>query len=202
MSVESMPIATGSQVILRRWTRADTAAHERWPAYRDPFHSLWNLTRSDPNYDGFQSRIMLHHVWAVEDQQQRMIGRITLREVDHQRRSARLGISISATHVSRGLGSEAMRLFIEYYFGSFGFEILNLDVAAFNRRAVRCYERLGFVYLTSDWRSAGNDPSLRLLNEPQYNDYQSFFQRGRFETFVEFYEMRLDRQTWIEHKGQ
>jgi hypothetical protein len=71
-----------------------------------------------------------------------------------------------------------------------------LDVAAFNRRAVRCYEQLGFQYLESEWRSAGRDPTLRLLDDPRYTDLLPFFRRQRFETLVEFYEMRLSCEQW------
>lgn len=192
----------GERVALRPWQRGDTLAQELWPRYTEPFSSLWNIPRV-VTYDDLLGRGWSgqRHAWAVEDQQRRLIGRISLREVDLNLASARLGISLSQPYVSQGLGTEAMRLFLDHYFGPLGFARMCLDVAAFNRRAVRCYERLGFSYVESEWRSAGNDPALRLLDDPRFADLQVFFRRNRFETFVEFYEMVLHAPEWQARRG-
>nr|WP_255603201.1 GNAT family N-acetyltransferase [Oscillochloris sp. ZM17-4] len=182
---------------MRPWQRRDTLAQELWPRYTDPFSTLWNIPRatffSDHARSGWSAQ---RYVWAIDDVYQRMIGRISLREIDMGDSSARLGISLSQHHVSQGLGTEAMELFLTIYFGSLGYRAMYLDVAAFNTRAVRCYERLGFEYVQSEWRSAGRDPSLRLLDDPRYKDYIAFFRRGRYETMVEFYEMILSQSAW------
>lgn len=198
----SARVLRGSRVTLRPWQRGDTLAQELWPRYSDPFSSLWNIPRSLP-YDELLSRGWSgqRYAWAIEDRQRRMIGRISLREVEPNDSSARLGISLSQAHVSQGLGTEAMALFLDHYFGPLGFELMRLDVAAFNRRAVRCYESLGFSYVDSEWRSAGSDPALRLLDDPRYADFVPFFKRNRFETQVEFYEMQLSRADWLARRG-
>jgi diamine N-acetyltransferase len=190
----------GARVRLRPWQRRDTLAQELWPRYSDPFSSLWNIPRSfffDDIAQGFSAQ---RFAWAIEDGLGRMIGRISLREIDQRRASARLGISLAQPYLSQGMGSEAMVVFLGYYFGPLGFRAMRLDVAAFNRRAVRCYERLGFEYIDSEWRSGGNDPSLRLLDDPRYSDLVSYFRKGRFETLVEFYEMELTREQWQAHR--
>jgi RimJ/RimL family protein N-acetyltransferase len=187
----------GERVTLRPWQRGDTLAQELWPRYTEPFSSLWNIPRS-VSYDDIVGRGWSgqRYAWAVDDRQRRLIGRISLREVEPKEASARLGISLAQPYVSQGLGTEALVLFLDHYFGPLGFERLCLDVAAFNRRAVRCYERLAFSYVDSEWRSAGNDPALRLLDDPRFADVVPFFRRNRFETFVEFYEMVLTRGDW------
>ncbi|NNJ09038.1 GNAT family N-acetyltransferase [Chloroflexales bacterium ZM16-3] len=191
-------IIYGERVRLRPWQRRDTLAQELWPRYTEPFSTLWNIPRStffsDDARTGWNSQ---RSAWAIDDSYQRMIGRISLREIDVQDSSARLGISLSQHHVSQRLGSESLAIFLDTYFGSLGYTSMHLDVAAFNTRAVRCYERLGFDYIQSEWRSAGRDPSLRLLDDPHYKDYLAFFRRGRYETMVEFYEMILSRETWL-----
>jgi RimJ/RimL family protein N-acetyltransferase len=194
-------IISGERVRLRAWQRRDTLAQELWPRYTEPFNSLWNIPRSykfdDFSFGGWNAQ---RFVWAVDDRSSRLIGRISLREVQPDRAGARLGISIAQPYVSQGLGTEALRLFIDYYFTTLGFAALKLDVAAFNLRAVRCYERLGFHYVESEWRSAGTDPALRLLDDPRYSDLVPFFRRGRYETHVEFYEMVLPSEVWLGHR--
>lgn len=190
-------IIFGERVCLRTWQRRDTLTQELWPRYTEPFNSLWNIPRAytfdEFSFGGWNAQ---RFVWAVDDRSSRLIGRISLREVQPDRSSARLGISIAQPYVSQGLGTEALRLFIDYYFQTLGFAAMRLDVAAFNLRAVRCYERLGFHYVESEWRSAGNDPALRLLDDPRYSDLVPFFRRGRYETHVEFYEMVLSSAVW------
>jgi RimJ/RimL family protein N-acetyltransferase len=187
----------GQRVILRPWQRGDNLAQELWPRYHEPFSALWNLARISL-YDDLSGRSWSsqRYTWAIDNLQRRLIGRISLREVDTNERTTRLGISLSQAYVSQGLGTEALSLFLDYYFGVLGFTCMYLDVAAFNRRAVRCYEQLGFQYLESEWRSAGRDPTLRLLDDPRYTDLLPFFRRQRFETLVEFYEMRLSCEQW------
>lgn len=188
----------GQRVTLRPWQRGDTLAQELWPRYSEPLSSLWNIPRSI-NYQELAGRgwSSQRYVWAVEDERRRLIGRISLREVDPGEASARLGISLAQPYVGQGLGTEALNLFLDHYFGPLGFARMQLDVAAFNRRAVRCYEQLGFIYQGSEWRGAGNDPAVRLLDDPRFADLLPFFRRGRFETLVEFYEMSLSREAWL-----
>jgi RimJ/RimL family protein N-acetyltransferase len=195
----SARVIHGSRVLLRLWHRGDTLAQELWPRYTEPFSSLWNIpSQQSLSYDELVGRGWSgqRYAWAVEDRQRRLIGRISLREVDPPRTRARLGISLSQPYVSQGLGTESLLLFLDYYFGPLGFVCMRLDVAAFNQRAVRCYERLGFRYVESDWRGVGSDPSVRLIDEPRYADVAPFFKRNRHEAQVEFYEMELTHPEW------
>lgn len=197
MEVEETPIQ-GARVRLRRWLRRDTLAQELWPRYTEPFNSLWNIPRTvffdDDSRAGFSSQ---RYAWAVEDGAGRLIGRISLREIDQRGASARLGISLAQPYVGQGLGTEALALFLDHYFGPMGFATMRLNVAAVNQRAVRSYEKLGFAYVESEWRSAGNDPSVRLIDDPRFADLAPHFRRGRFETLIEFYEMELTREIWL-----
>lgn len=186
----------GARVTLRPWQRGDTLAQELWPRYSEPFSSLWNIPRAIA-YDDLGGWGGQRYAWAIEDRQRRLVGRISLRELKPQEGSARLGISLGQPFVSQGLGTEALVLFLDHFFGPLGFALMRLDVAAFNRRAVRCYEGLGFSHVDSEWRSAGNDPAARLIDDPRHADLAPFFRRNRFETFVEFYEMLLTREQWL-----
>lgn len=186
----------GSRVRLRPWLRSDTLLQELWPRYTDPFHSLWNIPRSPSSDESNGRRFDQRYTWAIDNLQHRLIGRISLREVDERHTSARLGISLAQPYVGQGLGTEALRVFLDYYFGPLGFDRMRLDVAAVNLRAVRCYQRLGFRYLESEWRNVGSDPALRLLDDPQYRAMLRHFRRSPAGTQVEFYEMELTRAAW------
>jgi RimJ/RimL family protein N-acetyltransferase len=72
-----------------------------------------------------------------------------------------------------------------------------LDVAAPNERAVRCYQRLGFMYVASDWRQAGSGFDRRVLERTSYRHLARFFNPERRGLLVEFYEMRLEYERWL-----
>lgn len=60
-------------------------------------------------------------------------------------RRASLGIIIGETsYWGRGYGQEAVRLLLDYGFNVLGLNSVELGVYAFNRRAIRCYEKVGF----------------------------------------------------------
>jgi RimJ/RimL family protein N-acetyltransferase len=45
---------------------------------------------------------------------------------------------------SKGYGTEAMKLFLNFLFNEAGLRKVKLNVFSFNKRAVRCYEKSGF----------------------------------------------------------
>lgn len=189
---------------IRPWEYRDDDRANQWPPYNDPFDALWNLPRpatsgsiwSNLLSDGRQS-------YAVEDRTNQLIGRISLREIDSDLRQARLGVTFGAPFVSRGLGTESLYVFIDHYFEQMGFNTMVLDVAAPNRRAVRCYERLGFSYISSDWRRVNTSFNPRILSQPRYNELIHYFVQRRDGLYVEFFEMSLHYTRWrLRYKPQ
>ena len=190
-----------ARTYIRPWRRHDDEIVDAWPAYDDPLDILWNLPRqltagSATWYDGFDSAAM-RRVWAVEDHSGQLIGRISLREIDERHSTARLGITFGAPYVGRGLGTEALATFLDYYFSDLGFKAMVLDVAGPNQRAVRCYLRLGFRSVDVDWRDAGYYFDNRLLDDPRHEQVRQFFRNGQRGLWVQFFEMRLDREDWF-----
>jgi hypothetical protein len=72
-----------------------------------------------------------------------------------------------------------------------------LDVAGPNQRAVRCYLRLGFRSVDADWRDAGYYFDNRVLDDPHFEHVRQFFRNGQRGLWVQFFEMRLDREDWF-----
>jgi RimJ/RimL family protein N-acetyltransferase len=123
------------------------------------------------------------------------IGSLTLREIKG-RESSRLGITLGSDHVGQGYGTEALRLFLEYYFETMGFARMLLDVSATNLRAVRSYRALGFQEESKHYRSAGHSSFRVLRTEPRYQHLRPFFRRLGTMYQVLFYDMSLTRDEW------
>ncbi|MDI6600290.1 MAG: GNAT family protein [Thermoanaerobacteraceae bacterium] len=73
------------------------------------------------------------------------IGNISYHDVDWKNRNCEIGIGIDGEeNRNRGLGTEAIRLLLDFLFNEINMHRVYLHVYDFNERAVRCYEKCGF----------------------------------------------------------
>ena len=73
------------------------------------------------------------------------IGNVGLHNIDLINKHAELGIIIGEKkYWNQGYGAEAVRLALDYGFGVLNLEMIFLRVLQFNKRAIRCYEKVGF----------------------------------------------------------
>lgn len=81
----------------------------------------------------------------VELETDKLLGSVGIENIDHINRSGTLGIFIGdKDYRSKGYGTEAIRLVLEYGFKYLNLKNINLDVLACNERAIKCYEKCGF----------------------------------------------------------
>ncbi|WP_375500781.1 GNAT family N-acetyltransferase [uncultured Jatrophihabitans sp.] len=74
-----------------------------------------------------------------------LVGNLGLFGARPKDRCATIGIALGRDHLGRGYGTDAMRVIVDYAFREMGLHRLQLVVAPYNRRAVRAYEKAGFV---------------------------------------------------------
>jgi RimJ/RimL family protein N-acetyltransferase len=194
-----VPSVQNDEVIIRPWQHEDDIIQQAWHAYADPFSSLWNLPRSTPGgnvFSFFCKVASQRRLWAVDTMSGELIGRISLRDIDQWKQQARLGISLKQSYVGRGLGTQVLTMFLDYFFGPLNFATMVLDVGMFNRRAVRCYERLNFRCVGYEWRYAGYEPCVKLIEDPAYRDLRPCFRRAKDGIWAKFLEMELHKTQW------
>lgn len=76
----------------------------------------------------------------------KMVGEVVINDIYTNNRSANMRISINRKEdFSKGYGSEALLLALNYGFGMLNLHRIELDVFSFNKRAIHVYEKLGFV---------------------------------------------------------
>jgi RimJ/RimL family protein N-acetyltransferase len=194
----------GQRVIVRPMRRDDVDAMARWRPFADPLYQPFDFprrTRSDHDqWFVWRSQDPSRRLYAIENEEGQVIGSLTLRGMVG-RQEARLGITLGADFVSQGYGTEALKLFLDYYFGTMAFAQLVLDVAATNLRAVRTYQALGFRQTGQHFRPASH-PSYRILQqESRYQHLLPFFRRHGAWSQVLFYDMTLTRKEWQTHLG-
>jgi RimJ/RimL family protein N-acetyltransferase len=190
-------MVVGPRVRVRPFTRGDVDAWQDWPDYQDPLLVGTSPRRMSPEQRGrwFEDVVQRQHQipFAIEDERGELIGRLFLRHVRKDERSAVLGIDLHPARLSRRYGTEALGAFLACFFEEMGFQCMLLSVAAHNVRARRCYESLGFGTIGSHWDAhAGPD----VTRDPAYADVRSLFRRGSLGLESLFYDMRLDRDVW------
>ncbi len=141
----------GHLVALRRHRPENLATVVRW--YRDP--ELARLTRyqtrpmpAEEVEQFFRSRLLAPEALAYaihERPGDRLVGITTFSSLDPDNGSALFHITIGERDAwGRGLGTEATELMLTHAFERLGLHRVGLSVFAFNERAVRSYQKVGF----------------------------------------------------------
>lgn len=191
----------GPRVRIRPFTREDVDAWQVWPDYDDPLLVATSPRRMSPEQRTLWFEDLLNRQrqvpYAVDDERGIMIGRLFLRMVRRDEGSAILGIDFHPAYLGQRYGTEALREFLDHFFEVLGFRRMLLSVGAFNVRALRSYESLGFRRVGTRWdMHAGPD----VTRDPAYRSVHHFFRRSVMGLESLFYDMALERSTWMRRR--
>jgi RimJ/RimL family protein N-acetyltransferase len=179
--------------------RADLDQMIQWRPFADPLYQPFDFPRQNRSeqirWFEWRSKDPTRRLHTIETNEGRVIGSLTLRDIQRPQ-SARLGITIGADFVSQGYGTEALKLYLDHYFGEMGFRRIVLDVAATNLRAVRTYRALGFRRTGIQYRAASHSSYRVLRKDPRYRHLRRFFRRQGTGYSVLFYDMAMSREEW------
>jgi len=146
------PLLSGSKVKLRAYTRADLELAVQyindfevrelmWPGIMFPFRK----EDEEKWYESFNAMSDGVYNFAIERNDTRQyIGGCGINEVNQKSRHATIGILIGSEHQNMGFGTEAMQLLVDFCFMEMNMHKVKLHVFDFNKRAVRCYQKVGF----------------------------------------------------------
>ncbi|PJN61231.1 hypothetical protein PAEAM_24050 [Paenibacillus sp. GM1FR] len=74
-----------------------------------------------------------------------LIGFVVIHGIEWNNRCGQLAIGIGlAKHRNKGYGTEALNLILRYAFHEMNLDRVGLDVIAYNAKAIRSYEKVGF----------------------------------------------------------
>ncbi|HEY3083799.1 MAG TPA: GNAT family protein [Chloroflexota bacterium] len=161
-----LPVLRGDRVLLRQPVPEDLAARLEVPA--DPELNRMYGGSGDPEpvsaekmramLAGFAEQdlstvrrfLVAALVWPdgrpIDSPDGRYVGHVRLNFLSWRDRNARMAMGIYDRRFwSRGFGTEALRLLLRYAFDDLALHRVDLRVIAYNVRAMRCYEKCGFV---------------------------------------------------------
>jgi diamine N-acetyltransferase len=199
MKIEDIRLR-GPRVTIRPLRKGDLDVMSTWSTSDDPLYRLFDWPSRASLENGIWFSELMHDntrvYYAVEDERQVLIGRISLRDIrGHD--SARLGIGFGTDFVSQGYGTESLRIFLRYFFLDLGFRRMVLDVSAINERAIRCYERCGFERVGTHYQYLGRDSDIAFLKQERYRHLSRFVQRRGRRHYMLAYDMVLERELWL-----
>ena len=146
-----LPTLIGDRVIIRR-SRPSDAADRLAAGYSPDLTRAYGgdprerRTMTPPDAARWQQALAKEpFAWAIE-YHGRCIGTVRLHSLEWSSRAARLAIGLFVPDTwGRGLGSESIRLVLRCAFEGFGLHRVGLRVLDSNPRAIRAYEKCGFV---------------------------------------------------------
>ena len=142
----------GKNVRLRAIEREDIPNFVRW--FNDPELRRYIQMNEPMSKAGeerwFEDRLSKKgdYIFGIEAQvgeEWVSIGNLGLHQVDWKNRCAVFGIILGEkAYWGKGLGTEAARTALRFAFDELNLHRVELEVYAFNPRAIRCYEKVGF----------------------------------------------------------
>lgn len=151
MGLRGISMYIGEKVGFRAYAKEDTKlAHE----YISDADVKRNLTPDIPYpitlheeemWIENQSAFKTEYSFAIEILQSgEYIGGCGVNKVDWKNSIAEIGIFLGKKFWGKGYGSDGMNLLIKFVFEQMNINKVKLNVYSFNKRAIRCYEKLGF----------------------------------------------------------
>ncbi|MDG4656913.1 GNAT family protein [Ectobacillus antri] len=75
-----------------------------------------------------------------------LVGFVALHGIEWNNRTGLLAIGIGEEHLrNKGYGTDALQLILRYAFYELNLDRVGLDVISYNQRAIRTYEKVGFI---------------------------------------------------------
>jgi RimJ/RimL family protein N-acetyltransferase len=151
MRMDKPVFLEGEKVYLRPLDMDDLDTFHRWfnhPDLRKWLYLTYPITKGDEK-ETLEKMIKDKdsvYLSIVIKSNDKLIGNLSLHKIHKVHKSAELGIAIGdSEETSKGYGTEAMKLLIDYGFNTLNLHRIQLWVHDFNKRAIGSYEKLGFV---------------------------------------------------------
>lgn len=146
----------------------------------------------------FKTFTWRNRYFSVRDKSGKLVGYMGIKNKKLLKRTAFLGIVFDPDYINKGLGTEAMDIFLPYFFDTLRMKGLLLEVAEFNERAIHVYEALGFkktAYYLDLFPNQEADTS-----DLEFSRWKSCFVFDGEKIYNYIYEMKLTKDVYLSRK--
>ncbi|MBB6482726.1 GNAT family N-acetyltransferase [Spirochaeta isovalerica] len=143
----NLPQKVGDYYI-REANSIDHCIRANWPDYPDEyvlFNSSSRFLKFEEQINKFRDKITDNNIiLSVLSSNGILVGHFSILQIDwKEKKIGNMGIRIHPNYCNKGVGSLILE-WISNFFHSHGFLQIKLDVLSSNKRAIRCYEKVGF----------------------------------------------------------
>ena len=148
---EGEKMITGEKIILKGLTKDSASLVYEWVNREE----LRNLTGTLYPISEFEHEEWIKKVALATDKKlflicdketEKPIGTVGLKNFNNTINKAELFISIGEpSYLSGGYGTDAVKTLVEYCFATLNLHKISLRVYESNERAIKCYEKVGFI---------------------------------------------------------
>jgi RimJ/RimL family protein N-acetyltransferase len=107
-----------------------------------------NILNLEAENEALQELSQEHNYAIINLGTNELLGNCGFLDISHLNQTAEVGIFIgNKDYWNKGYGTEALRLLVDYGFKALNLHNIQLRVYSENKRAMRCYEKVGFKTL-------------------------------------------------------
>ncbi len=190
----------GKRIVISDLQLEDVHEMRGWGTHENPLIEDYNFPpMSDKEikiWYRMKTNRFLNRYYGIRNEEGKLIGYMGIKSIKLIRRESTLGIVLDPNYVDKGYGTEILDLFLKYYFTEMKMRRMILEVAEFNKRAYRVYEKIGFRpvgYYLDEFFDSGLD-----LSNPYYLEQKSSFVITDKKIYNYIYKMVIDKKRFFE----
>ena len=192
----------GNRIKLKPIELADVYQMKNWGTHENTLLFDYNLPPwTDDELEEwykYKTNSITKKYYSIFNEEDRLIGYIGIKNIKRILKKATLGIVLDPNYVNRGYGTEIIQTYLDYFFNEMNMKTMYLEVAKFNKRAMKCYKKCGFSVVTM-YSDEFFDQNLN-LEDPYYLEEKSSFviKNGKIYNYI--YKMKIDRKTYLKER--
>ncbi|WP_311525691.1 GNAT family N-acetyltransferase [uncultured Parvimonas sp.] len=185
---------------IKKFEKSDLKSFKNFSPYEDILLTDYNLCfLTDSEIKNWEKRIKSkknnYFACFLKDI---LIGYVSISRVSFFNSNFELSLSLDAKYSSKGYGFKVLRLFLEYYFENFDKYSIWLNVNAFNQRAIKLYEKIGFEKISE---FLGDFEVQKMQKLKRYEESKEYFEEKNGIIYSKIFTMKLDRLKFLEKVG-
>lgn len=195
----------GKRITIRPMKQEDIFYLRNWGTHENPLLADYNIPElSDEeliNWFRLKTGKNNQKYFSVFNEDENLIGYFGIKYIRKMLfKDSVLGIVFDPNYVNQGYGTETITTFLDYYFNEMNMKKLYLEVAKFNKRAMRCYGKSGFKVINS-YVDEFFDQNID-TNNPYFEKEKSSFviRKGKIYNYI--YRMQIDKKTYLKERDK
>ena len=189
----------GKRIVIRDLQLEDVFYMRNWGVHENTLIEDYNFPPMNDKeiklWYKMKTNRLFNKYYGILNENNQPIGYIGTKDIKLIRRESTLGIVLDPNNVDKGYGTEILDTFLRYYFVEMKMRKMILEVAEFNKRAYRVYEKIGFLP-TAYYLDEFFDPELD-LTDPYYLEAKSSFVITDRKIYNYIYKMVLNKKRFF-----